>query len=477
MRQAGLLFVFVLAARLCHSGLVWVEEAYPAAAAIQILYGKVPYRDFWFDKPPLTPLMYLLWGAYTGVALRIAGAIFVGCCCWAAYRLARDLWSEREAWIAAGLLAFFLTFDVPSSVMAIAPDLFMILPHLVAIWLAWRGRAFASGAVAGAAMLANPKAVFVLAACLIWAWRDWARLLGGFVLVNAAALGILAAFGALQPYYEQVWAWGAIYSRDSFIDNPLGEGLRRTGAWVGFHGALVIAAVWCWRRERRFAAWAAIAFCGVVLGWRFFPRYYFLLLPAVVIGAARGFTLLPRRIASIAALLLLIPFLRFGPRYAALAGDLLRDRETQWADIAMGHDSRAVSNLLASRKQPGDTLLVWGYRPDIFMETRIPAGTPFLDSQPLTGVIADRHLVRSDVSAPELAAPNRARLAQLRPTWIVDGLGPYNPALAITKYPDLAPWLAQYEQVASTDHSIVYRLRTVGQVGNLQRVGNPPERR
>ncbi len=49
----ALLFLGVLAARLCHSGIVWVEEAYPAAAAIQILNGKMLYRDVWFDKPPL----------------------------------------------------------------------------------------------------------------------------------------------------------------------------------------------------------------------------------------------------------------------------------------------------------------------------------------------------------------------------------------------------------------------------------------
>ena len=39
---------------LLHSGIVWVEEAYPTAAAIQILDGKALYRDVWFDKPPLS---------------------------------------------------------------------------------------------------------------------------------------------------------------------------------------------------------------------------------------------------------------------------------------------------------------------------------------------------------------------------------------------------------------------------------------
>ena len=49
-------FSDLLAARLCHTGIVWVEEAYPTAAAIQILDGKLLYRDIWFDKPPLAAL-------------------------------------------------------------------------------------------------------------------------------------------------------------------------------------------------------------------------------------------------------------------------------------------------------------------------------------------------------------------------------------------------------------------------------------
>ena len=93
------------------------------------------------------------------------------------------------------------------------------------------------------------------------------------------------------------------------------------------------------------------------------------------------------------------------------------------------------------------------------MYTRMPAGTPFLDSQPLTGVIADRHLTKSDVSAPELAARNRERLRPTRPAFIVDGLGLYNPKLAITNYPDLSSWMAQYREVGRTGHSVVYRIR------------------
>jgi hypothetical protein len=87
------------------------------------------------------------------------------------------------------------------------------------------------------------------------------------------------------------------------------------------------------------------------------------------------------------------------------------------------------------------------------------AGSRFLDSQPLTGVLADRHLTTSEAFAPEWAARNRRELIASDPTWIVDGLGPLNPALAITKFSDLHEWLAGYREVRRTRFSIIYKLK------------------
>jgi hypothetical protein len=201
--------------------------------------------------------------------------------------------------------------------------------------------------------------------------------------------------------------------------------------------------------------WLLLSLIAVAAGWRFFPRYYFQLLPVMALMAARGYVLLGRRQAVLLALLLL-PLVRFGPRYVTLANDLLHDRQTEWSDLAMNQDSRAAADRI-DREQA--TLLVWGYRPDIFAYTRMAAGSRFLDSQPLTGVLADRHLTSAEAAAPELAAQNRRELIQTRPTWIVDGLGPLNPALAMTIYPDLRDWLAGYREVGRTRYSIIYRLK------------------
>jgi hypothetical protein len=459
-----LLFLVVAAARLCHVHILWAEEDLPAAAAVQMLRGKTLYRDVWFDKPPLVPSVYVLWGADTGVPLRIAGALFVLLCCWLAYRFAKEMWSEREGFTAAALLGFFLTFGLPSAVMALAADLLMLAPHIAAVYLAWKGRPLLSGAAAGIAFLFNPKALFVVAACLLWQYRSAAWFALGFAAPNAAALLALAAHTAVGHYYEQVWRLGSLYARDTFLEDPVLDRLVRTANWMGFHAALVAGAAWFWWKDdksdrARLAGWAALSLAAVAAGWRFFPRYYFQLLPVMTLAAARGCVLLGRKRALV-LLLLLVPLVRFGPRYVLLARDLVRGAPHEWGDVAMDRDSRDAASLILEHARPADTLFVWGYRPDIFVYTRMRAGARFLESQPLTGVFADRHLVDSGATLSAWAAQNRQELARARPTFVVDGLSAFNPRLAIGSYPELRHWLDDYDRTGGTRFTSVYKLRS-----------------
>ena len=455
-----LLCAALAASRFCHLRILWTEEDLPLAAARQMLAGSVLYRGVWFDKPPLVPAVYLLWGAQIGWPLRLAGTLFALLACVLIYRFASRLWGEREGLLAGGLLGFFLIFAIPAAVIPLAADLLMLVPHIAAVYLAWRRRPLLSGAAAGVAFLFNAKALFVLAACAIFDLRAIAWLALGFAIPNAAAVAWLAATGALRDCYEQVWRLGSLYASNTFVGNPLREGAIRTANWMGFHAALVLGAAWFWFRERRperrqFALWAALSLASVAAGWRFFPRYYFALLPVMVLGAARGLVLLGRPCATIVLLVLIIPLARFGPRYGSLA----TGHEAAWSDVALDQDSRAAARLILERAHPGDTLFVWGYRPDLFVYTRMPAATRFLESQPLSGVFADRHLFQTDAVAPEWTRRNRAELVRSRPSFVVDGLAAFQPSLGIENYPDLRPWLTQYEITDRTPWTVIYRLR------------------
>lgn len=441
------MFALVLAFRLCHSGIVWVEEAYPLAAAAGMLDGQMLYTDLWFDKPPLFPLLYLLWGGMAGWPLRVAGAAYVVLSAWSVGRVARAEWGEEEERLAAGLTAFALTFWLPAAVLVLGPDLLLIPVQAAAVLAAWRGQALRAGLWGGVGMLCNGKMLMLLPAMCV------ARpaYLAGLV---APQLALLPVAGA---YWREVWAWGAMYSRDTFLGQPLLEGLRRTANWMGFHAGLLVGGGLALREEpgrRKWIVWLGCALVAVVAGFRFFPRYYLLLLPVVALLGARGLARGGRRWLL---LLLLVPLVRFGPRYGELAMDLAAGRPHVWRDLAMEQDAREAAALLDG---PG-RVLVWGYRPEIYVFSGKAPGTRFLDSQPLTGVLADRHLTSGEVSAPEVAAANRAELRGSSPEWVVDGLGPYNPALAITAYPDLREWLSNYEVRGRTGGSVVYRRRGV----------------
>src|SRR5258706_10297130 len=93
-------------------------------------------------------------------------------------------WSAKEGAAAAFFLAFFLTFGLPSAVIPLASDMLLILPHLAAIYFAWRGQAFWSGVAAGGGLLASSKAVGVFAACALWRWREAPLLFAGFGAPN-----------------------------------------------------------------------------------------------------------------------------------------------------------------------------------------------------------------------------------------------------------------------------------------------------
>ena len=464
------LFALLAASRLCHVRILWEGDTLPLAAAEQMLHGKTLYRDIWYDKPPLVAAFHLLPAAgapfTAGWPLRIVDALYALLACWTAYGFARAMWSVREGVWAAGLATFFLIFDFPASVIPVGSDLLMLAPHLAAVWLAWKRRPFWCGAMAGVAFWASPKALLVLAVCALWDIGGVLWIAAGFAAVCAVGVAWLAAVGALGPYWDEVWRWGRLYAGSPFVADPVRNGIVRTTSWAGFHAAAVAAAgvfLWKstgsqWNARWRWVAWLAISLAGVAAGMRFFPRYYFLLMPVIVMMASRGLALMGKR-SVLAALLLLIPLARFAPAYWTALTD------PAWRDTAMDRDSRAAAALTLQLARRGDTLFVWGYRPEIFVYTQMPAGTIYLDSQPLTGVPADRHLTQSEPVERVEAARRRAALVGTRPSFVLDGLGLYNPRLAIGQFADLREWFAQYREVARSGQTIIYALRSGAAAG------------
>lgn len=457
----------LLAARLCHVGILWSDEDYHLAAAIQALYGKIPYRDLWYDKPPLNIAANLLFAARSGWILRVASAVYALGLCGLAYRFAGALWGGREAAWAAALTGFYLIFYFPGSTITLEPDTLMMVPHLGAVYLAWRNRPLYAGIAAGIATLFNVKGLFVLASCAVFCFSGLPMLALGFAIPNALALGWLGAAGALPGYWQQVWVWGFLYAKSP---DPVSAGLTRAVNWIGFHAALAIGAAFCLSRAGdsrirfsriKFSLWLLISLMGAGVGWRFVPRYLDGVLPPLLILGAGGIAQLVadrrRILVAVAAIALVVAVVRFGPRYIILAREAVLGNPQPWSDTAMDRDSQTAALLIRSMARSGDTLFIWGYRPNIVVYTRMPVASRLWDSQAVTGVPADRHLSSDVPVVADLAARNRQELASTKPEFIADGLSFFNPKLDIHRFGELNSWLKNYCVVGKTAMTTVYR--------------------
>jgi hypothetical protein len=442
----------VLAAHLRHSGILWEGDDLPLAAALAMKHGAVLYRDVWFDKPPLVPGVDLLWGAMAGWPLRLAGAIYALIAAWLAGVTAARLWTAREGYIAASLMAFFLTFDTQSAVVPLAADMLLLVPHLAAVYFCARRQPFWCGVAAGVGFLCNAKATFVLAACAVLVWPSVPLLLAGFLVPCMAGALWLVGTGSWNAYLDQVWRWSTQYAASPVVLDPVRNGLLRTANWLGFHAALLIGAVLWWRKSGgprwKLPVWGAIAYAGVVLGWRFFPRYFILILPPMVtMGAAGLASIRSRALVALTTVALAVPLVRFAPRYISLSN---------WSDLALDEDSRAAAELIHARAAAGSSLYVWGYRPELFVYTGLRPAARYLDSQAMTGVPADRHLTQSTAIVTRGTHEAREELARSHPDFIADGLSLYNPALSMDHYAELRPWLANYREVARSRGTVIY---------------------
>lgn len=288
----------LLLSRLCHLNILWADEDYHLAAAIQILHGKMLYRDLWYDKPPLTAMVAVLFGGGWGWPLRIAGTVVATASCALVFRFASEIWSRREGYWAAGLLAFSLIFYLPPATIPLEPDTLMILPHLAAVYLAWRQKPLAAGFVAGLAFAMNIKGAAVLLVCLIFAPAAWPLLVAGFVIPNVVLLAGLVSQHAFSAYVESVWRWGLLYAGAPPGDSAVESALVRLRNWLGFHATLALAAGWYFVRAKddgarpRLLAWTLVSLAAAGIGWRFSPHYLNQLLPPLAIASARGICVL-----------------------------------------------------------------------------------------------------------------------------------------------------------------------------------------
>lgn len=516
------LFSVVFLLRIFYADYVWADEGLWFTTANELLRGKSLYSQIWFDKPPALAWTYAALFRLFGpsiLAVRLFTIVYATLVCLALWHLGRRFWGEREGRLAAVLYALYNATYFHSQVQPMAVDQLMLLPYLYSGYFFLTARPVWCGLLAAVAFSLNPKAgaLFLFFAVIMMATRA-ARRPGALHAARPAAL-IAAGFAAgLAPwlayllsgdrwyyYLRDFWGWGfsyvAVYSPREVLLN----GLHRTLNYAGFHISPLIGlglllwygkksntqspkskvagergsasdfGPWPLDSSRALWLWLGVSFLGVAAGGRFFPRYFYQVLPFLCLLAARGYAVHQapgfepqgagsrRRVRFWTIVFWLgvaFALVRFHHRVAFLAYEKLTGRQTAymaaWNDPAIARDSRVIAERVHG------SLFVWGYRPEIYFYCGCQAATSYLSDQPLTGVPADIHLREARSVAPERAAEDRTRLLEelsaSTPDYIVDGLGPYNAALAMEQYPELRAFLARhYREVERIGQGIIYQ--------------------
>jgi 4-amino-4-deoxy-L-arabinose transferase-like glycosyltransferase len=468
-----------------------VDEGYFIAFALRMIDGRfLPYVDAVSLRGPvlyyLTAVAVWLFGPSAGTirALSFICSSAVTALIFGAACLAR-----RPFVGAVGVLGWALlcvAHSSPSDAIAyngeVVLDVFAMgsLASLLVAFRASRPGArtawfFASGALVSLAALSKqvgiacalPLGLWVVVAAVsrrehpVSERRLWvAAFGGGFVLPLAIVLARYAAAGELHSLYyytivynRDVYALRGAVRHDAF-DKWLTEYLPFSafGAVVlGGLGARILSSPERAARYDRDGFVMTLAFettCTAIAAnasLRDFGHYYLLVYPwaALLAGAVVERLLRPSRAIAVELVALLIPAVLIAWGAAAE-----RDRFKRLDDIGMlfGLPTKGLCEYVDKHSEPWSPILVWGFRPDVYVDCKRRAASRFVyTSFPAGVVIADPSpRDRDSVAVPGSRAELLADLEETKPKIIVDAGKSLPRHPRMNEYPVFAAYLDEH---------------------------------
>jgi len=241
------------------------------------------------------------------------------------------------------------------------------------------------------------------------------------------AFAVAAALSGNLPHLRQAYVGHNLFyaqSRAVPWTESFGELRYLVGFSWGFtsffYGTLILCAVGtlAWTRLPR-PAWRppllggtllVAAACAVLAPGRAYPHYLLLLTAplALIAGLQFGDLLRGPRLAR--GWLALLVAVGVGAQVAEL---LLVDRPLTRL-VPEPHAREAIVDALRGLRRPGDTLAVWGWRPELYVETRLPQA------------VRDAHTERQMHDSPQQDYFRERFLADVReskPAFLVDAVG------------------------------------------------------
>jgi hypothetical protein len=396
---------------------LWWGPTFDAAAFILvgsgIRNGRMPYSDYWDDKPP---------GLYVLNALSQAGLPWLDrwLVCWlltlgftvVAALILESILRPRVgavlAWIAALVSTFFVA-SYPVSLGGGYGESFALPFVLAAVWLLQRKeRRLRDAALTGfflsvaclLSLQAAPTAVVIgLAAAVGNGPRESGKRMIALVLAGVAlpvlALGWLAWGGAVAQAYDLLVRYNFAFYRSN----------EQSSFWLRlFLGFYFLAALWppalaqfiglIRRRERpdrlmaACIAWSLASLAALFYEQRIFMHYLILVAPALIIVGAPAFARLGGRLRHSEAAVRRIALAAEGATVAlfltALSLTGLAPGSPLAITTAWHTNEAAVSSWLRANTPASATLFVWGDNPEIYLDSGRDPASPYIYLDPMT---------------------------------------------------------------------------------------------
>jgi len=284
------LIVVTFLLRIAYAGHLFQDDGLWFTAGEELARGHALYREIYFDKPPILPLVYAAlfkaFGAHL-LTIRLFTVLY-------SLAISAVLYNNRMGLLAAALFTFFSTTSVNNHLQGLNTDFLMMLPYTASAYVFIRSLieqrkrlALIGGIFVAVAVQTNPRGIVALVyfAILLIATsvrlvqdaatrrpgdtaRDemnpapptvaaserrvaasahrriaaslFAMALAGFIIGTLPFLIYLAATESLSYYWLTVWQWGAQYASYNSGSTLLTQGLRMTARYFLVNNTLLV---------------------------------------------------------------------------------------------------------------------------------------------------------------------------------------------------------------------------------------------
>jgi 4-amino-4-deoxy-L-arabinose transferase-like glycosyltransferase len=345
----ALLCVTVLL-RIFYAGHLYHDDGFWIVTAQEILQGKAIYREIYFDKPPILPLLYAslfkLFGTHL-LTIRLFTILYSLVTSVVLYLFGSWLYDQPTGKLAALFFTVFSTTYITGDMQGLNTDFLMVLPYTMAVFLFTkailkpdnknnRWQLICGGLLVGISFQINPKGIFglifFLLLLLIYSWITlgsdknipisatvsqltlWILLvLLGFIVGTVPFWLYIIHQKAFSYYWNDVFVWGSQYTSYHSWYKIGKTAVRKTINYFAMNNTLFIALVFALvttiREIRRYGlqsiyseerfrvlinpsliafSWLAVSFLALALGGRFYGHYFFQILPALCLIGSHG---------------------------------------------------------------------------------------------------------------------------------------------------------------------------------------------